>query len=66
LVYTLTDGHQRAAIRALLDDAQRTVVARWLWYRAQVTDALGELTVRKALRAGWADFLAPEQLALLG
>ena len=65
LLYCLTGGHQAATIHALLDAAQRTVVARWLLYRALARGAVGELDARAALRHGWGEYLPADQLAQL-
>ena len=64
LVYTLTDGHRLPALRALLDDAQRRVIARYFLHRAQAPDWMGARTARAALRVWGAD-LDDDDRALL-
>lgn len=67
LVFCIDSGHAADRLRALLDGAQRRVVARWLLYRALVpspgvyADAAG-----RALRRSWGEYLEPDERTLVG
>lgn len=64
LVFAVTQGHRLDALRRLLDDDQRRVVARYFLFHAMAAGAIGERAAAAALRT-WGEDLDPDELAQL-